>query len=281
MMTSRVAAIATAMLVVTARAAFAQSEPADSAATGTAQAEELAKKLSNPVADLISVPFQNNYDWGLNPDHTGWQYKLNFQPVVPFHLSSDWNLISRTILPIIAQDNVALGSGSQTGLGDITQSFFFSPQKATGGIIWGVGPVVLVPTATDRLLGAGKWGLGPTAVALKQAGGLTVGVLANQIWSIAGPSDRREVSSTFLQPFLAYTTHAATTFSLNTESSYDWVTGQWTVPVNLTVAQLFRPSESGLPIPLQVQVGYRYYAARPEGGPTGGVRFSLIALLPR
>ena len=110
-------------------------------------------------------------------------------------------------------------------------------------------------------------GLRPHRGGAQQQGGLTVGVLANQIWSVAGPSDRREVSSTFLHPFLAYTTHAATTFSLNTESSYDWVTGQWTVPVNLTVAQLFRPSEFGLPIPLQVQVGYRYLRRQAGGRP--------------
>jgi hypothetical protein len=265
--------------IATSGGAFAQSQDSGAPEAG-GQATELAKKLSNPVADLISVPFQNNADFGFNANHTGWQYKLNFQPVVPFHLNSDWNVISRTILPIIAQDNIAVGSGSQGGLGDTVQSLFLSPVKPTGGIIWGVGPVLLLPTGTDRLLGSGKWGAGPTIVALKQEHGWTVGILANQIWSFAGASDRREVNSTFLQPFISYTTHHATTFSINTESTYDWVARQWTVPMNVAVAQLFGPRETHLPIPIQLQLGYRYYFDKPRGGPSQGVRFSIIGLLP-
>jgi hypothetical protein len=272
---------ATIFLALASEAALAEPAASGAPEGETSQAQELAKKLSNPVADLISIPLQSNYDWGLNADHTGWQYKLNIQPVVPLHLNSDWNLISRTILPIIAQDSVAVGSGSQAGLGDTTQSFFFSPQKPVAGLILGFGPVLLLPTATDSLLGSGKWGAGPTAVVLKQQGPWTIGMLANQIWSFAGDSDRREVNATFLQPFLSYTTHGATTVTVNTESTYDWVTRQWTVPVNVQLAQLFRPKQTGLPMPIQVQLGYRYYFAKPAGGPSQGLRFSLVALLPR
>ncbi|MDX1381397.1 MAG: hypothetical protein R3233_09765, partial [Xanthomonadales bacterium] len=186
---------------------------------------ELAKKLSNPVASLISVPFQLNWDDSLGPFDDGDRWLLNVQPVIPVSLNDDWNLISRTIVPLV---DVDFGSGQQdaAGLGDVVQSFFFSPAAPSdSGWIWGVGPVFLLPTASDELLGAEQWGAGPTAVALKQQGPWTYGALANHIWSFAGDEDRADVNATFLQPFLAYVTPAAVTYSLNTESTYDWEAG--------------------------------------------------------
>jgi hypothetical protein len=245
-------------------------------------AQALAKQLSNPIAALISVPFQSNYDWGLGPNGAGWQYKLNIQPVIPVPLNADWNLISRTIVPVIDQDNVVPGHHAQFGLGDTVQSFFFSPQKATAsGWIWGAGPVALLPTATENSLGSRQWGLGPTAVALKQQGPWTFGMLINHIWSVAGERDRLAVNATFIQPFLVYTTAKATTFTLNMENTYDWTQKQWTAPMNLSVAQLFKPSPGGLPVPIQVQLGYRYYFAKPVGGPAQGIRLNIVALFPR
>jgi hypothetical protein len=168
----------------------ARAQNSTVAATDTS-AEDLAKKLQNPVAALISVPFQNNFDFGLGPSNDGFRYTLNIQPVIPISLNGDWNLISRTILPIISQHNsvgAPIEAGgefleaiqpvrrsvdvNQDGLGDAIQSFFLSPvNPGPAGIIWGVGPVFLLPTATDDLLGSGKWGAGPTAVLLKQTGG--------------------------------------------------------------------------------------------------------------
>jgi hypothetical protein len=167
-------------------------------------ADELAKKLSNPVSSLISVPLQYNVDFEIGPGD-GTKHYLNVQPVIPTSLNADWNLITRVIAPVIYQDDVFGDSGEQFGLGDLTPTFFFSPRKPTSaGWIWGAGPVLLLPTATDDLLGTDKWGIGPSGLALKQtATGWTYGALVNHIWSVAGDDDRCDVSSTFLQPFLA------------------------------------------------------------------------------
>jgi hypothetical protein len=166
---------------------------------------------------------------------------------------------------------------SQDGLGDTVQSFFLSPKDpGPGGIIWGVGPVFLYPTATQDLLGGGKWGMGPTFVLLKQTGGWTVGLLANQIWSVGGTSDRNNISASFIQPFVAYTTHTHTTFSLNTESTYNWETSQWTVPINLGVSQILKIDKQ----PFSVAVGGRYYADGPSGAPDWGARLTFTLLFP-
>jgi hypothetical protein len=252
------------------------------ATVGSASAQEsgaeLAKKLSNPIASLISVPFQFNYDRGYGPEN-GNREVLNIQPVIPISLNEDWNIISRTILPVISQNDIAGQSGHQFGLGDITQSLFVSPkQPGPGGIIWGAGPVFLIPTATDELLGSGKWGAGPTAVALKQEGPWTYGILANHIWSFAGQSDREDVSSTYLQPFVSYTTPDAWTYSLNTESTYDWIQDEWSVPVNFQVSKLVKFGEQ----PVSFTAGARYWAQAPENGPQGwGFRAAVTFLFPK
>jgi len=252
------------------------------AATGSLHAQDssadLAKKLSNPIASLISVPFQFNYDHGYGP-LDGDKSTLNIQPVIPISLNDDWNLISRTILPVIWQDDIAGPSGSQFGLGDTVQSFFLSPAKSTeGGIVWGAGPVFLIPTATDDLLGGEKWGAGPTIVALKQDGPWTYGVLANHIWSFAGNDDRNDISNTFLQPFLSYTTPDAWTFALNTESTYDWKAEEWSVPINFTISKLVKIDKQ----PISLTAGVRYWAAAPDNGPEGlGLRLGLTFLFPK
>lgn len=239
---------------------------------------DLAKKLSNPVASLISVPFQFNYDHGFGPEH-GDRETLNIQPVIPISLNDDWNVISRTIIPVIWQQDIAGPSGNQFGFGDVTQSFFFSPKEPTsGGIIWGAGPVFLLPTATDDLLGSGKFGLGPTAVVLKQAGPWTVGGLVNHIWSVAGEGSRPDISSTFLQPFVSYTTSDAWTFTLNTESTYDWKSDQWSVPINFQVSKLVKFGEQ----PISLTAGARYWATAAESGPDGwGFRVAMTFLFPK
>src|SRR5262245_9612524 len=158
-------------------AKYLQTAPADH------DAGDLAKKLSNPVASLISVPLQNNFDFNGGTSGDAFKYTLNIQPVIPVSISEDWNLIVRVIQPIIYQEAFFPGEGTNWGLGDMHPQLFFSPKAPVRGWILGAGPTFLFPTATDTALGSGKWGIGPTGVALQQSGPWTYGLLANHIWS--------------------------------------------------------------------------------------------------
>lgn len=279
---------------------------ADSGAMESAKPDDgggadLAKKLSNPVADLISVPFQMNFRFGGGFDipesrpllrllpgsvarfanrlsgedrDQAFGFLMNVQPVIPFSLSEDWNLITRTIVPVVYQDNF-LGTTDQGGMGDIVQSFFFSPKQSD--FVWGVGPVFLWPTATDDSLGGEKWGAGPTAVVLKQDKGWTYGALANHIWSYAGAGDCESVNLTFLQPFVAYTWPTATTLTFNTESTYDWDESQWTVPLLASVGQVVKFGK----LPVQFTLGGQYWAEGPDSAPDWSVRFAITFLFPK
>lgn len=243
--------------------------------------EGLATRLQNPVADLISVPFQFNWDTGIGPDDDKDRLILNIQPVIPISLNEDWNVISRTIIPVVYVEGPTSDVDDAFGLSDVVQSFFFTPKDPVGGWILGVGPVAQIPTGTDDLFRSKQLSLGPTGIALRQqpigTGTLTYGALANHLWRVAGSDEVADVNATFLQPFVAYTFKTATTVGMNMEATYDWTREEWSVPINASLSQLLLLRNQ----PVQFQLGGRYFAETFPNGPEWGIRFGMTLLFPR
>jgi hypothetical protein len=254
--------------------ALAQAAGSPSSLQPEDETQELAKSLSNPFADVITIPVNQNPDFGIGDDE-GWLWRLTVQPVVPIRLGEEWNIISRSILPVIYQE---VGDHTDFGLGDATQTFYLSPLYPTsGGWFWGVGPILVLPTATEDRLGVDQWAAGPAVGLLRQSGPWTAGALANHTWWIAGEDDSGKQKATFLQPFLDYTLESGTTLSLNTESTYDWTRDQWTAPVHFVVRQLLALGDYRV----SVALGVRYYVNSPDGGPEWGLRLGVTIVLPK
>jgi hypothetical protein len=264
----------------------AQPSPEQQEATQALDKTEasLAQQLANPVAALISIPFQWNWDDRIGAREDINRLSLNIQPVVPINLSKDWNLISRTILPVIHQSdaNSTINQGrfdNGVDFGDTVQSLFLSPSRpGPWGLIWGLGPVALLPTGTNTFTTANQWALGPTGVVLKQSGRWTIGVLANHLWSVQNRGRLDDVNNSFVQPFISYTTPTAWTATLQTETSYDWQNEQLAVPINFVVTKILKLGDQLV----SVGAGVRYWAEGPEQGPQGWAgRVVFTLLLPK
>jgi len=245
--------------------------------------QALQKATQNPVADLISVPLQDNMNFGVGP-YNGTQNVLNMQPVIPMHLTANWNLINRIIAPIVWQpytgSNSANASLGTFGLGDLNPSLFFTPARL-GKVIWGAGPAFVLPTATDPSLGQGKWSIGPSFVALAQPGHWTIGALVNNVWSFAGQSDRRSVNQFLMQYFVNYNLSGGWYVTSAPIITANWAAPQaknvWTVPFGIGVGRIQKLGFQPINWSLQAYGNAVY----PTGASPWGIRLQLAFLFPK
>jgi hypothetical protein len=238
--------------------------------------EDLAKKSQNPIADMVSVPFQSNTNFNAGPFNRT-QEILNIQPVVPLHIDANWNLISRTIIPVISQPSPIFNSNT-SGIGDVTQEFFFSPTHP-GELIWGVGPVFTIPSATDPILGQGKVLLGPTVVLLTTPGHWVIGVLANNQWSAGGNPLRPPVNEFLAQPFINYNMEHGWFLTTSPVITANWLAPsdqQWTVPIGGGIGRVFKLIDQ----PVSMYISAYYNVIRPDAAPNWQLRAELSLLFP-
>jgi hypothetical protein len=243
-----------------------------------ASAKALQKATQNPVASLISVPLQNNTNFDIGPlDRT--QNVLNIQPVIPVGLSEKWNLITRIIMPLVYQPDVTQHNVGVMGLGDINPSFFLSPAKP-GKLIWGMGPAFVLPTATNAVLGQGKWSGGPSVVALAQPEHWTLGVLVNNVWNFAGESSRPAVNQMLLQYFINYNLKKGWYITLQPIITANWKatsTNVWTVPFGGGIGRIMKLGFQ----PVNLQLQFYGNAVYPTGTSPWSMRTQIAFLFPK
>ena len=251
-------------------------EAAGQAVAAAPSASDLAKQTQNPIASLISFPLEANWDMGVG-DRKATSTLLNVQPVIPFPVSKGTNVVLRVIMPVTSQPTSEADGSRTNGLGDIVFSTFFTPARS-GRVIWGVGPVLLLPTATNGTLGSEKFGVGPTAVALVQPGKWSIGMLVNQIWSTSGASDREDVDRAYLQPFMDYNLGSGLALGASAEVTGNWEADhdKWSGPVLLRVSKVTMLGKR--PVKLQVAAGPTF---GPDEGPDWRFRFQMNFLFPR
>jgi len=246
--------------------------------TQAQESSDIAKQAQNPIARLISVPVENDFipQTGIHKDDS---YVLQFKPVVPFRLSNDWNLITRTIVPVIQVPDLAPGVNGTTGLGDINLSLFLSPAKA-GRIIWGVGPIISFPTATEDILGTKKLSVGPSVVALRSQGHWLYGMLVNNLFSVAGPSARPDVNQMLAQPFVNYNLRHGWYLTTSPIVTANWEATRdqrWTAPVGGGVGKIVHFGR----LPVNMYAQFFGNAVHPDGTSKWSARFQVQFLFPK
>ena len=245
---------------------------------------DLAAKTQNPVGAMYSLPFKFTFDYGAD---NGEATFLNIQPVIPVTVGN-WNLINRVIMPLIDTPGLVTGTpeipnpvqgDGATGLGDINYSVFVSPAEP-GKIIWGIGPSVMMNTATDDQLGSGKWSAGPTAVVLVQPKPWTIGLLGRQLWSFAGDSDRANVNQLLLEPFVNYNLAKGWYLISDMILTANWQAdskNRWVIPLGGGVGKMFEIGSQKMNTKLEAY----YNAVKPDGAPDWTMSWTLQFLFPR
>src|SRR5580704_14232569 len=253
--------------------------PAAAAPAASENADELRKEAQNPIASLISVPVQNNSNFGVGPDGRV-QNIVNIQPVIPVSLSANWNLIIRIITPIVSQPTVSQPiNQSATGFGDLNPSFFLSPAKASK-IIWGVGVAVVLPTATNSLLGQGKWSMGPTIVVLTQPGKWTLGALVNNVTSFTGQSGRADVNQMLFQYFINYNLNKGWYITWQPTLTANWEAtngGRWVVPFGGGIGRIMKLGFQ----PVNLTAQFYGNSVHPPGASSWNMKLQISFLFPK
>jgi hypothetical protein len=263
-----------------AAAAFVASLAAMAPAHAEMSAEELAKLAQNPVGNLISLPFQNNTNLNYGPEK-GTQNILNIQPVIPVSISDDWNIITRTILPVIWQPSLGPGIDSNTGIGDTTFTAFLSPAKP-GEWIWGAGPVVQLPTNSNAVLGNKNWGMGASFVVLHLSHGdpWVYGALVNNVWSLTSDKQGGSYSNGLIQPFVNYNFEGGFYLTSAPIWTVDWKAdsgNQWTVPLGGGVGKIFHLGK----LPVNTQISAYYNVVKPDFGANWQIRAQVQLMFPK
>jgi hypothetical protein len=242
------------------------------------ESSDIAKQAQNPIASLISVPLENDFNpyTGVHKEDS---YVFEMKPVVPIRLSDDWTLITRTIIPVIQVPDLAPGVSGTSGLGDIQESLFLSPTKA-GPVIWGAGPVISVPTATENILGTKKLSVGPTVVVLRIQGHWLFGSLVQNLFSVAGPSARKDVNQMLMQPFVNYNLPHKWYLTSSPIITANWEVGsseRWVVPVGGGVGKIVHFGK----LPVNVYTQFFRNVQRPDGTSSWSARFQMQLLFPK
>ena len=261
-----------AIVLITFSASFQGVEPAWS------QNADIAKQAQNPIARLISVPLENDFNPQTGPNKED-SYVLQMKPVVPFRLSKDWNLITRTIIPVIQTPDPAPGIGGASGVGDISLSLFLSPSRV-GHVIWGAGPIISVPTASDDILGTKKLSIGPTVVALRSEGRWLYGTLVYNVFSVAGPAARPDINQMLMQPFINYNLKHKWYLTSSPYITANWEkrrNDRWTVPVGGGVGKIVHLEN----IPVNIYGQMFRYVESPDYTTNWSARLQIQFLFPK
>jgi hypothetical protein len=277
----RYAALAAAFLLVST-AAHAQQGPVETTAAkpadpGSDSDTDIAKKIQNPIGDLYSFPFQNNANFGAGP-HGGTQDILNIQPVIPIHLTPDWNIITRTILPVVWNPSLSPLPSVPVGTGPTDFSAFLSPSEAIGGWLWGVGPIIQIPTISGPGLGSNVWGGGPTAALVYSNGPWVVGGLANNIWSFGGTYGPlgNSYNNFLTQPFVNYNFGGGWYVTTSPIITANWETPgtKWTVPVGGGAGRVFKVGK----LPINFSLAAYYNLVKPQYGADWQLRTQMTLI---